>query len=499
MGIVIKQAFKTTVYSYVGAGLGFLTVWFVYRKWLTPEQNGLINLLISISAITGSLSNLGMTGVTLRFFPYFRDEEKKHHGFLFYPLIITLVGYLIFTVIFFLLKDEVIARNAEKSSLFGIHIGYLLPLTFFTAMYYIFDTYSRSIYLPTAGIVIKEVLLRIGILIAAFLYHLDWYNFESFLFIYCTLTCSIGVALGIYLTWKKEVHLVPVKNFVTPKLSGEMRSVAIFSIITGLSSLLITSLDKIIVNDQIGLQAAGVFSLAAYFGTIIQIPGRSLVRISAAVISDSWKSGHHENIRSVYHKTCLNQMILGLIIFLGIATNMDNIMLLLPPEYAEGRWVIILMSIAYLIDLATGVNGVIISTSAYYRYDTFFMLLLMIVTAVTNMMLIPVMGLTGAAWAAVITYASYNFLRYVFIWKKFNMQPYDISFLKILFFATIAYFSAVIIPATDWAYLNIFLRGTIACGLFVLLVFKSNLAMDFNVTLIKYSGMLLGKKDHPQN
>ena len=491
MGIVIKQAFKTTVFSYIGAGLGFLTVWFVYRKWLTPEQNGLINLLISISAITGSLSNLGMTGVTLRFFPYFRNEEKGHHGFLFYPLVVTVFGYFLFAALCFIFRDEVIARNAEKSSLFGIHIGYLLPLTFFTAMYYIFDTYSRSVYLPTAGIVIKEVLLRIGILAAAYFYHLHWYSFETFILLYCSLTCCVGVGLAIYLIWKKVVFIRPSAGFVTPQLSKEMRSVAAFSIITGLSSLLITSLDKIIVNDQIGLQAAGVFSLAAYFGTIIQIPGRSIVRISAAVISDSWKAGHTENIRSVYHKTCLNQMILGLIIFLGIVTNIDNIMTLLPAEYAEGRWVIILMSLAYLIDLATGVNGVIISTSKYYRYDTYFMLILMLVTAITNILLIPIMGLKGAALAAVITYSSYNFLRYLFIWKKFQMQPYDMAFAKILFFAILSFVAAVVIPDTGFPYINIVVRGAVTCGLFILLVYKSQLAQDFNATLVKYVSALL--------
>lgn len=495
MGIVIKQSFRAAVFSYMGAALGFLTVWFVYRKWLTPEQNGLINLLLSITAITGSLSNLGMTGVILRFFPYFRNEEKKHHGFLFYPLVTTIVGYILFTILFFFFRDDIVSRNAEKSALFGTHITYLIPLTFFTAMFYIFDTYSRSIYLPTAGIIIKEVILRIGILVAAFLYHQGVYDFNLFLFIYCSLTCSIGIMLALFLWWKKEIHLIPAKNFVTPELSKEMKSVAAFSIITGLSSLLITSLDKIIVNDQIGLHAAGVFSLAAYFGTIIQIPGRSIVRISAAVISDSWKAGHTENIRSVYHKTCLNQMILGLTIFLGIVTNINNIMLLLPEEYAEGKWVIVLMSTAYLIDLATGVNGVIISTSKYYRYDTYFMLLLMLVTAVTNLILIPVMGLTGAALAAVITYASYNFLRYIFIWKKFDMQPYDMTFLKIILFAAIAFFAAVAIPDTIFPYLNVVISGVIACGLFVLLVFKSQLAPDFNSTLIRYTSQLF----HRQN
>lgn len=452
------------------------------RLWLTSEQNGLINLLISISLITGSLSNLGMAGVTTRLFPHFRSQVNRHYGFLFYPLVISIVGFMFFLILFFIFRDELIERNLEKSRLFAENLYYLIPLTFFIGIFYILDAYSRSVYLTTAGVIVKEVLLRIVILIAAWFYHTGSITFDTFVLIYCSSFCAMGVALAIYLWRKNEFHLKPDHHFIDGPLRKEIFYVALFSIITGLSSLIINSIDKLIVNDKLGLASAGIFAIATYFGSIIQIPARSLVRISSSVIADSWKNNDLENIRSVYHQTCLNQLIVGTLLLLGIWVNLDTILGLMPSEYSEGRYVIILMAIAYLIDMATGVNGVIIGTSRHFRFDTYFMVFLVVITVIANLMLIPQYGITGAAIASCITYFSYNFLRYLFIWWKFGMQPYDLSFLKVIGFAVLAFFASTLLPALPWAYADIIMRGTAVCGSFGMMIYWARISPQLNDT-----------------
>lgn len=485
MGIVIKQATTTAIYSYIGALLGFVTVWFVNRTLLTPEENGLINLLISISIITGSLSNLGTAGMITRMFPHFKTNDGRHNGFMFYPLVVSIIGFLLFVVSYFIFKDELIARNIEKSRLFADNLYYLIPLTLFWAIYYIFDNLSRSTYRTVAGVVIKEVILRGVILIAAYFYAQGIISFDTFLLIYCASFCSIGVMLAIYLYVKGEVHLRPTKGFIDKSLRKEMIYVASFSVITGLSSLLISTLDKIIVNDILGLEMAGVFAIAAYFGSVIQIPARSIMRISTSIIADSWRSGDIKTIHEVYHKTCINQFIIGMLFLIGIWVNIDEVMSLLPPEYATGKYVIIFMSIGYLFDMVTGANGMIIATSKYFRYDTYFMLLLLAITFASNMVLIPIMGIVGAALATCITYFIFNLLRYLFLWKKFNMQPYDIGFVKVIVIALVSFWCAYAVPPTNNAYLTVLIKGSVVSMLFVSMIYRANISHDFTALLDK--------------
>lgn len=479
MGIVIKQATTTAIYSYIGAVLGFITVWFVNRTLLTPEENGLINLLISISIITGSLSNLGTAGMITRMFPHFKTADGKHHGFIFYPLAVSVIGFLVFVALYFIFKDELIARNIEKSRMFADNLYYLIPLTFFWALFYIFDNFSRAIYKTVAGVVIKEVILRIIILIAAYFYAQKIISFDTFLLIYCASFCSIAVMLGAYLYATGEIHLRPTKGYIDKTLRKEMIYVAAFSVITGLSGLLISSLDKIIVNDVLGLEMAGVFAVATYFGSVIQIPARSIIRISSSVIADSWRIGDLNTINDVYHKTCLNQFIIGMLFLMGIWVNIDEIMSLLPPEYASGKYVIILMSIGYLFDMATGANGVIIATSKYFRYDTYFMFLLLLVTFGTNMIFIPMYGIVGASLATCTTYFIFNFLRYLFIWKKFGMQPYDLDFVKVFVIALVSFGCAYGVPPTNNPYFTILIKGIVVTLLFVAMIYRANISKDF--------------------
>lgn len=486
MGVVIKQATSTAVYSYIGALLGFVTVWYLYRTLLTPEENGLINLLISISIITGSLSNLGTAGMTTRMFPHFKTADRKHHGFIFYPIVFSVIGFALFVALYFIFKDEIVARNIEKSRMFADNLFYLIPLTFFWAIFYVFDNYSRSIYRTVAGVVIKEVVLRVIILVAAYLYAQRIISFDSFLLIYCASFCSIAVMLGIYLLAIGELNMKPTKGFISKSLRKEMIYVSAFSVVTGLSSLLISSIDKIIVNDKLGLELAGVFAIATYFGSVIQIPARSILRVSSSVIADSWKTSDLDNIRSIYHKTCLNQFIIGVLFLMAIWVNIDPLIALFPPQYAAGKYVIILMSLGYLFDMATGANGIIIATSKYFRFDTYFMFLLLIVTILTNLALIPIYGITGAALASCMTYFIFNLLRYLFIWRKFDMQPYDLSFIKVIAIALISFLCAWLVPETNNPYLSIIIKGAVVSVLFVSMVYRAGIAPDFSALIDKY-------------
>ncbi|MFN5621828.1 MAG: polysaccharide biosynthesis C-terminal domain-containing protein [Flavobacteriales bacterium] len=485
MGIITRQAIQSTIYSYAGAFLGFLTVWFMNRLWLTPEQNGLLNVIISISLVTSSLSNLGFGGVTMRMFPQFRDPQTRHGGFLFYPLLFTAIGSLLFVGAFILFKDAYITRNATNASLLNEHIYFLLPLTFFLGIFNVLDVFARSIYVSTAGIIVKEIALRVVILAAAMGYHFGYLSFDTFVLLYFSSFCAIAIAMVVILYRKGEWHWRIPQAKLSLEKRREMRNVALFSVITGLSGMLISTIDKIIVNDMLGLAAAGVFSVATYFGSMIQIPARSVMRISSTIIAESWKTHDMENIAQVYRKSALNQFIIGLFLLLGLWVTMDALLSLMPTEYSAARNVILFMGLGYLIDLATGANGIIIATSKFYRYDTWFMLVLVVFTFVTNIALIPIYGITGAGIASCLTFALFNSARLIFIYMKFGIQPFTPAFLKIAAIGTFSAGVAYWIPPINNGYGDILLRGGAFSLVFGALVLWTGVSPDINAVLRK--------------
>jgi O-antigen/teichoic acid export membrane protein len=493
LGIIIKQAVRSTVFSYTGAALGFLTVWFMNRLWLTPEQNGLLNVIISISLISSSLSNLGMAGVVLRMFPHFRNPETRHGGFLFYPLAFTAIGSLLFLVLYWLFHDDYMLRNSGQSPLLADNLYYLIPLTFFLGVFNVLDAFTRALFLSTAGVLIKEVALRVVILVAAAAYHWNLIAFDQFVLIYFGSFSTMAFAMIAVLIANKEWHWRKPRTALTPEMKKEMRDVALFSVITGLSGMMISSIDKIIVNDMLGLAAAGIFSVATYFGSMIQIPARSIIRITTSVIAESWKSNDLKNIRRIYHQSSLNQLIIGLYLLIALWVNIDSLLALMPSEYSVAKYVILFMGIGYLFDLATGANGAIIGTSIYYRYDTLFMVLLVAFTFISNLLLIPIYGIVGSGIASCLTYLLFNVLRLAFIQSKFKMQPFSVAFLKVIAIGLVAYGFCFLIPATGMHYLDIALRGSVVTILYGSLIVAFNVSDEVSVLWQKTIQGLKGK------
>lgn len=81
MGLIQKDAFRTTVISYLGILIGYLNKGVLFLIILSTAQIGLINLIISIGTLFAQLANLGTIYSTWKFFPFVRNDEKNTTGF----------------------------------------------------------------------------------------------------------------------------------------------------------------------------------------------------------------------------------------------------------------------------------------------------------------------------------------------------------------------------------------------------------------------------------
>ena len=158
-----------------------------------------------------------------------------------------------------------------------------------------------------------------------------------------------------------------------------------FAVVASISSQVVLYIDKIMINDLIDLKAVGVYSTAAFFGTVITMPMVAMQQIASTVVAEAWKSNDTENIKKIYTKSCLVQLAVGLWVFIGVCANLHNIFEFLTPEYRAGKMVIVWIGLSKVIDMATGINGTILNTSKYYYIDTIMFILLGFCTVLLNL------------------------------------------------------------------------------------------------------------------
>lgn len=493
MGIIQQQTLKGTFYSYLGVLIGFFSVYLIQPHVLSPEKVGLIGLLTSFPILFAQLSILGFNA-TARIFPYFRDNKNHNNGYLGLACLVGLVGFVLFCIAAYFLKDQIVQQKNARNTLFSAYYWQLIPLTFFTLLFNILELYSRMLYDTVAGKILREFTKRMLVFLALLLLLFKFVNFEIFMWVW--LLCSIAptgmIALRLYK--RNQLSFRLNLKFIDKPLRRQIIHLCFFGILTGTSPYLIENIDKYMITEKFGLKDTGIYTLAFAFAAIISLPARSLYGIAYTVIAEAWKNENMQEIKSVYRKSCITQLITTLFLFLLIWANIHNIYAILPPEYAEGRYVIFFVGLAYMIDASTGVNGVILATSRFYKYDSFFNVALIGVTIAANLILIPRYGITGAAIAAAITMFIFNLARYLFILILFKMQPFSYKTPLAIIAGISAYVLTDLVPPLPNFIADGLLRATMITLLFGGAAYFLKLSEDINGLFDKIIGKYLFPK-----
>ena len=108
MGIVARQSIKGTIATYIGVAVGIVTTFFIQTKALEPEQIGLIDVLLQCSILFAGLAQLGTNSSAMRYYPFFKDEETRDHGFFGWTLIVPMIGFTFFLLLFAVLKGPIV-------------------------------------------------------------------------------------------------------------------------------------------------------------------------------------------------------------------------------------------------------------------------------------------------------------------------------------------------------------------------------------------------------
>jgi len=446
VGIIEKQSIKGSFYSYIGVAIGFVTAGILLPRIFSPVEIGVMDLITSWSLVFATLATLGLNNVTIRLFPWFRNEKNHHNGFFGILFWVNMTGFLLALILYFLLRPWIIADSLETSSLFIKYMDYIIPLTAFTTIYLVIDIYYSVLMNAVRGIFLKEFIQRILILIVIIGFVAGMFQFSGFILFYSVALSLPGIIIAVLLLKDGEFLIRPQQGFLTRELSKSIVSVAFFGVSIAFSNILILYLDRILINSMLGLKEVGIYSRAAFYGALVSIPIRSISKISAVVVGEYWKNDKHEEIKKLYSDTSLHQLIFGLLLFIGIWGNVNNVVIILGEEFAAGKYVVFYMGISNLFIMASGISGSIMATSSHYRLLALFVVLFGVLVLVTNLLFIPILGIAGAALASAISALFYGLMRYLFLWKRYGMQPYTWKHGMIILVALFAYLPAILIP-----------------------------------------------------
>ena len=159
------------------------------------------------------------------------------------------------------------------------------------------------------------------------------------------------IILVVFLFKIKELHL-GIKNIrVSSKFRKIIFNYAAFNYINSLGSVLVNSLDIIMVAQYIGLRATGVYSTVVFLTSALQVPYKSLVRVSSPLVSEYWKSREMDKMKDLYTRVSSVSLVVGLGLFLLVWVNIDFLFSFLKYEFKAGIWVFFFLMMGRLMDM----------------------------------------------------------------------------------------------------------------------------------------------------
>ncbi|MEJ7740627.1 MAG: polysaccharide biosynthesis C-terminal domain-containing protein [Chitinophagaceae bacterium] len=494
MGIIKKQSIKSSIFIFIGFAIGGLNMLVLFPRFLTQDELGLTRAMIEISLTLSTLCTLGSVSVIYKFFPYYNAylEEKKND----LPLVtaaVCLIGFLLVLLAGFIFKDLII-RKLGKSPGFAAYFYTVYPFTLFLLLFTWLEAFSWSFKRTVITSFLRETGVRVVSTLLILLYGFHIISIKGFINLFSLLHLIPALLLLFILLYTSNwrFYITSVSS-VTKRLKSRMISFGMFVFVSHFLNVLSKTNDTILIIGLRGLADTGVFAIASYIIAVMEIPQRSLGAISTPVLSEAWKNYDLKNIELVYKKSVANLLVIGLILFGLIILNVHNVTGFLGKNYEQVELIVLIMGIAKILDLGTGINSLIIGTSNHWKFDFYTNIIYTLMSLPLNFFLIKHFGLKGVAFASLISLTIYNAIRFSFLYFKFGFQPYTIKSLLAILLAAVNFYLIYLIPRFPNVFIDTFIRSLVLMITFVPLIYILNIAPDLNSIVINVKNQLFNR------
>src|ERR1700744_1380259 len=209
-----RQGFFNSIILYAGTALGFVNFAILFQRFLSIEQIGFFALMIAISLLYAQIASAGISNIILKFFPYYRSDDKKHSGFITLVLIWCSIGFAVLTVLFIIFKDIVIGhyQHQKGSALLVKYYYYIIPISFLTMVFSTLESIGGTIFKNVLPSFLREVFLRVFTTVSVLLIAFSIADYNDFLLIYLITNVVMVVVLWYNIYAGNDFRFAPISS-----------------------------------------------------------------------------------------------------------------------------------------------------------------------------------------------------------------------------------------------------------------------------------------------
>lgn len=203
-----------------------------------------------------------------------------------------------------------------------------------------------------------------------------------------------------------------------------------FTVPRALSSLVQVGLQRLDVVIVAAIMGAGASALYVVSTRLLVLGAFGIQAISMAIqpqVAAHYVNGHADVVRDLYRTATTWLILMTWPLYLTGILFAPTVLLLFGPSYSAGHWVLVILACATLLSTACGVVDVMLNMAGRSAWILGNVTLALVVNVVLNLVLVPILGIEGAAWAWSAAIVVNNLLPLAQLFVSSRIHPFGRS------------------------------------------------------------------------
>jgi len=397
----------------------------IIARYATPGEYGAFSIGFALMNIFVMISCLGLQVGATRCIAYFRGkgETEKVSQIVYSSLQLSIVAGLFFFLVVFLLSDflkEIF--HLEQSmvlKIFAIAIPFLTVIEVLSYIFMGFDRIKEKVFFRD----ILMYLLRVtGI---AFAFSIG-FGFPGMMYAYLLPTIIVAVVFAVH-----AIKKISIKSKDVAVVRNKLVRFSMPLLITSISSLIMLRMDTLMLGYFKTSDIVGLYNAAYPIAQIIPIFLFSMIMIYIPISSQLYSKNRTQEMKRNYAVLTKWNFAATLPIFLVIFLFPEAVLnAIFGSSYEQAGDALRILAIGAFIPVFLGPNAATLVVIGRTKLNMIDDIIGAVINISLNLLLIPTMGIMGAAIASAVSFSTVALVKSAQIFRMHGLHPFTRNYLK---------------------------------------------------------------------
>jgi len=432
----LRKTAKGAVLVFIGTGIGML-LGFVSRvmvaRYVTQSEFGIYSLAFVLLSVFAALSALGLDPGATRQIAFYRgkEDESKVRGVVLSSVKIATISSIFFSIVLFLTSNLISTELFHDPELtmplrvFCIAIPFFVLIQTFTSIFRGFERAEPNVYF-------YQILRNASFLLLLLVVILLNLAFMGVIWALAASLVLTSVAFAAYVIKKPPLTLRGRES--SAAVRPVARELLLFSLpLLGANMfyLGVTWVDTLMLGYFMLPSDVGLYNAAQLFTSLLPMALNAAIFLYFPIVSQLYAKNQSEDMKRSH---------IVLIKWIFMATLPIFLILVLFPEaalnilfgsrYIEAASALRILSLGFFIQTILGATSVTLGAMGDIKFAMWTIIISFIASVALNIMLIPPLGIVGAAIATASALAMTFIVLSVRLYSLSKINPFTRNFLK---------------------------------------------------------------------